>query len=158
MNDGDAVGPFEYRFVPRSLAAIRVARNVLAGWLHCQPHAAPGAIDDLLIAVSELCTNSVQHSRGRHRRVILRGRADGDTVVVEVEDDGQGFDPRSYESNVPMIDLRAEMGRGLAIVRSVVDRVEFERSEGRMLVRCFKDGALSGAGARPRSRAGAREA
>ncbi|MDY6952244.1 MAG: PAS domain S-box protein [Thermodesulfobacteriota bacterium] len=57
--------------------------------------------DDLQVllfqAVRELLVNIVKHARARKAKVLLR--ADGDQVIVEVEDDGVGFDTAKIESS-----------------------------------------------------------
>jgi serine/threonine-protein kinase RsbW len=137
----DVIGPFEYRFTPRSRIAIRVARNVVGQWLRAQPAVDLDGVDDLLVALSELCTNAVQHATGGEGCVAVRGRVSDDAVVLEVEDDGEGFDdPGPIEHDE--LDHGAERGRGLFIVKSLVDDIEFERRPGRMIVRICKDGML----------------
>lgn len=137
----DVIGPFEYRFTPRSRIAIRVARNVVGQWLRAQPAVDLDGVDDLLVAVSELCTNAVQHATGGEGCVAIRGRVCDDAIVIEVEDDGAGFtDPGPVAHDE--LDDEAERGRGLFIVRSLVDDIEFERLDGRMVVRICKDDML----------------
>src|SRR5687767_12020152 len=71
-------------------------------------------VERLILAVSELATNTLQHtSNGGQVRVW----ADGDSVLCEVIDAGP---PRSF-GNMPAAD--AVRGRGLAIVRLAVDEV-----------------------------------
>ena len=68
------------------------------------------ALDTARLLVSELVTNAVVHGRGR---IWLRGRLDGDRLLVDVIDEGSGLEPavraRDFENQ------RAG-GRGLAIV------------------------------------------
>lgn len=49
----------------------------------------------LALLVTELVTNAMRHGLADNRRGILRveGRREGDMVLIEVADDGQGFDP-----------------------------------------------------------------
>ena len=136
----DLLGPFEYRFTPRSRAAIRVARNVVGQWLRAQPYADDDSVEDLLVAVSELSTNAVQHASGGDGSVAVRGWVSGDAIVIEVEDDGVGFDDPGPGDGI--LDLDSERGRGLYIVRSLVDDIEFDRQPGRMVVRFCKDDML----------------
>jgi anti-sigma regulatory factor (Ser/Thr protein kinase) len=134
------LGPIEYRFSP-SLPAIRLARHVLANWLELQPGVHVDGIDDLLVACSELVTNAVRHATGRHDQVVLRVMATGDAVVLEIEDDGDGF---AWPVSRVMADVLAddESGRGLFIVEALTDQVEVLVSQGRTVVRCLKRGML----------------
>jgi signal transduction histidine kinase len=64
----------------------------------------PGAQDALFRIAQEALANVARHARARAVRVWL-GR-DGDTAVLRVEDDGQGFDPRSGTSGMGLRNLR----------------------------------------------------
>ena len=136
-------GPFEYRFTP-SFANIRLARHVLANWLEVQPGADVDAIDDLLVAGSELVTNAIVHLAERETAstICLRADVDGDNVVLEVEDPGGGFTwPVGHEMR-DVLDSD-EHGRGLFIVEALTDRLGVVRSgTAGTIVRCVKFGVL----------------
>ena len=136
-------GPFEYRFAP-SFSNIRLARHVLANWLELQPGADVDAIDDLLVACSELVTNAIVHLAEREpsSTISLRADVDGDNVVLEVEDPGGGFTwPVSHEMR-DVLDSD-EHGRGLFIVEALTDRLGVVRSGAAgTIVRCVKFGVL----------------
>lgn len=136
----DILGPIEYRFAP-SRRAIRLARHVLAGWLELQPGVDVDAIDDLLIACSELVTNAVDHATGPSASVLVRARIEGDAVCLEIEDDGDGF---AWPVGRGMADVLGddEHGRGLFIVEALTDVVEVVARRGRTIVRCSKHGVL----------------
>lgn len=134
------LGPITYTFSP-TLPAIRLARHVLANWLELLPGVDVDGIDDLLIAGSELVTNAVRHARGPSAAVTLRARTEGDAVVVEVEDDGDGF---AWPVAHVMADVvvHDENGRGLFIVEALTDELEVCAARGRTIVRCTKKGML----------------
>jgi len=91
LNRTRAPGAFEYRIAP-SAAAIRLARHALAQWLELQQAVDRDGVDDLLVACSELFTNAVEHSRDDESSMVaVRGRADGTSVVLEIENDGDFF-------------------------------------------------------------------
>jgi anti-sigma regulatory factor (Ser/Thr protein kinase) len=129
-------GAFDHRIAP-SAAAIRSARHAFGHWLHEQPQAHLDAVDDLLIASSELITNAVEHSTGPECRVAVRAWIEGSTVVLEVENRGAGFarPPGRRMADVVEDD---EHGRGLFIVDSLTDGVEVDSADGRTIVRCVK--------------------
>ena len=86
----------------------------------------------LLLAVGELCNNSIKHAyqgrRGQPIRISLTARPD--QLVVEVEDWGQRFDESRYRH--PDLESTPEQGLGLFLVRSVVDQllIDVERDAG----------------------------
>ena len=134
------LGPFEYRFAP-SLNAVRLARHVLANWLELLPGVAVDAIDDLLIACSEMVTNAVRHAECGTSPIIMRGSVDGDGVVLEVEDAGDGF-AWPVAHGIEDVVVHDENGRGLFIVEALTDKIDVLATEGRTIVRCTKQGML----------------
>ena len=139
-------GPFEYRFLP-SFSNIRLARQVLAGWLEVLPGADADAIDDLLVVCSELVTNAVVHAPtgdddAPAATIALRAETSGDGVVLEVEDPGGGF---TWPVAHVMSDVLAsdEHGRGLFIVEALTDRLGVvQRDDHGTVVRCVRFGVL----------------
>jgi anti-sigma regulatory factor (Ser/Thr protein kinase) len=87
----------------------------------------------LLLVVSELCTNAIEALQNTRAELTLRVRDLPACVVVEVEDGGPGFGSVIGRESV---DLDAERGRGLQVVRSLVDDVAVDRRYGRTIVRC----------------------
>jgi len=86
-------------------------------------------INDLKLAVTEACTNSVRHAyRGNGGIVDILYELHDDRLVVEVSDDGAGFDPNELVEAGEL----TEGGLGIAIIRAVVDEFEVgERQDGR---------------------------
>jgi serine phosphatase RsbU (regulator of sigma subunit)/anti-sigma regulatory factor (Ser/Thr protein kinase) len=129
------LAPLEYRFTP-SAAAVSLARHFLEDWLVRIPVAADEAADLLLVA-SELCANAVRHASGRPGSASLRARVDEADVVIEVEDDGGH--PATIPSPADELPVApAERGRGLFLVRALVDALESEVVEGRTLIRVVR--------------------
>ena len=94
--------------------------------------------DAVAISVIEACTNAIQH--GHHaeagRMVRLCFELQRDTLVITVHDEGEGFDLGTL-SDVAPPDLLATRGRGIYIMRSMMDEVAFDFSDG-TLVRLAK--------------------
>lgn len=104
------------------LAAVR--EQVCA---HIEPlHFPESALFDIKVALGEALANAVRHGSPNDGsgRIHVSVIAYQDRVVLEVIDDGEGFDgiPASSE------DLYAPSGRGIMFMRALMDRVEFERS------------------------------
>ena len=133
------LGAFEYRFSP-SLATVPLARHLLSDWLeHLSLDDAERA--DLLLVASELCSNAVRHASGAPGALVMRAWADGDALVVEVEDDGAGME-LSHRLEDP--DLDAEQGRGIYVVRALTDDVTVRRLDERTVVRAVRRAVLPG--------------
>lgn len=81
--------------------------------------------DDLALAINELIANAQEHGAAPIHVVADVDQADG--VHVEVRDSGSGFDwGDAVREHPPAPDSRR--GRGLWIVRQLVDKVTVERN------------------------------
>jgi PAS domain S-box-containing protein len=127
------LGPFEYRFTP-SPTAVPLARHLFTDWLSYQP-VDDQASDDLLLVVSELCTNAVHAASGKQGGVVFRAWDDADALVIEVEDDGAGFE-EDVRSDDEQPDPYAPGGRGLYLVQALADSIDVTRRDGHTIVRC----------------------
>jgi serine/threonine-protein kinase RsbW len=108
--------------LPREALSIPVMRRVLGDAL-----SGLGVSDDcaadLLVAVSEACTNAVQHAAAASLFEVVASIDDG-WCVLKVVDHGAGFDEPG--SLAALGDAVAESGRGITIMRSLVDDVSFD--------------------------------
>jgi serine phosphatase RsbU (regulator of sigma subunit)/anti-sigma regulatory factor (Ser/Thr protein kinase) len=126
------LAPLEYRFTP-STAAVPLARHFLEDWLVRIP-VDEAEMADLLLVASELCANAVRHASGHRGSVALRALVDGPDVVLEVEDDG-GNPAQLPDPTDEFPEPLAERGRGLFLVRALVDTLESDVVGGCTLVR-----------------------
>ena len=110
----------------------------------------PDCTSDIEVALTEACTNVLDHV-GEDDEYDVTMRVKGDLCVIEVIDTGHGFDaahagPRDAE-------LTAEEGRGIQLMRALVDRVRFVNREDGTIVHLEKDiswtATRAGQGARP---------
>ena len=83
------------------------------------PPASPQIVDDLVLAVSEACTNSVLHSTGAE--VTIRLEIYPDAVAVEIEDHGS-FDAETSEDAAAW-EGPATGGRGITIMVALSDEM-----------------------------------
>lgn len=92
--------------LPRSPLAPGLARRAVVSWLR---DALTGEqLDAAKLLTSELVANAVVHGQGQ---IHLRGGLDADRVLIEVIDEGEGF-----EHELRHRDFDELHGRGLAIV------------------------------------------
>ncbi len=83
---------------------------------------------ELQVALSEACANVLRHAAADDDYEV-RVRVDGQTIVIDVVDKGAGFDPSTLgRSDAP---LEAEQGRGIQLMRALVDEVHFAKAEPR---------------------------
>jgi anti-sigma regulatory factor (Ser/Thr protein kinase) len=141
---GLPLAPFDHQFSPQS-AAVPLARHLLRDWMELVPVEAD-AIESLLLAVSELCSNAVRHATGAPGSVHLRAWADADDVLIEVSDDGGSLQWSDAAAD-DLPDPEAEQGRGLFLVRELADDVTTRIEDGRTTIRVVKRAVIGRMGA-----------
>ncbi len=78
-------------------------------------------VEDIRLALSEACTNVLDHAvAGDDYEVRLR--VDDERCHVSVKNVGSGFDASALEGVMP--DALSSRGRGVAIMRAVMDNVD----------------------------------
>ncbi len=82
----------------------------------------------LTIAVIEAGTNAIQHGNvfAADKTVTFEFRVSAWEVAVKVDDHGTGFDPSKVEDPTDPSKLLDPHGRGLYLMRQLMDEVKFE--------------------------------
>jgi serine/threonine-protein kinase RsbW len=82
-------------------------------------------IADVAISVSELVNNAIIHGNRRscERTVTVTVERRGNSVSIVVADQGAGFNPQQIQDPISDENLLKEVGRGIFIVRSLMDEV-----------------------------------
>jgi serine/threonine-protein kinase RsbW len=107
--------------LPRDEQTIPVSRHIATNAM-AEIGVAEDDIDDIAVALTEACTNVLKHSGpGDEFEVSLE--VDDDQCVIRVVDTGRGFDSASLGFN--NADSSAEQGRGIQLMRALVDSVKF---------------------------------
>jgi serine/threonine-protein kinase RsbW len=114
--------------IPAKAEYITLGRLALTAIARVRP-LSDETLSDLKLALTEACTNSVRHAyrEGRGGQVEIVYQIEPDRLIVEVTDDGQGFEP-SNRAGHGNGDLN-EGGLGIAIIRAVADEVEIGTRE-----------------------------
>lgn len=128
--------------IPRRPEFVRVAR-MAAKVLACQLGFTHDVASDIELAVSEACTNAVEHAAGAEcATVLIRFVFDHKHLAVEVIDRGPGFDIAEIEAED--FANAKNGGLGLVVIRSVMDEVEIRcNAESGTCVRMIKYRAAS---------------
>ena len=107
--------------LPRDEQTIPVSRHIATNAM-AEIGVTEDHIDDIAVALTEACTNVLKHSGpGDEFEVSLE--VDDDQCVIRVVDTGRGFDSASLGFN--HADSSAEQGRGIGLMRALVDSVKF---------------------------------
>ena len=93
----------------------------------------PGTVGDIELALTEACTNVLDHAGGEEEYEVT-ACVDKHMCSIEIVDRGVGF-----EETGALADPLAEDGRGIALMRALMDRLEFhERPAAGTVVRLEK--------------------
>jgi serine/threonine-protein kinase RsbW len=121
--------------LPRDAESVPLARRVLDSAL-----ATAGVTEecrsDINLALTEACANVVAHAAAVDRYEV-KVTAEGQRCVIDVIDAGNELDPRRLSQ--PMPGPQSERGRGLHIIRAVMDVAEIVAGPaGGLVVRMIK--------------------
>ena len=109
--------------IPAKPEYITLSRLALAGLSRVRTFS-DETLADLKLALTEACSNSVRHAYGDgDGHVDISFELRDDRLIVEVVDDGTGFEPGDVGANGRDDEL-SEGGLGIAIIRSIADEVE----------------------------------
>jgi serine/threonine-protein kinase RsbW len=99
-----------------------VARHCFAGW-----DAPRRAHFRLRVALSEALANAIVYGNCEEESCVVEVRAEclPDAVHLHVTDEGRGFDPATVRDPVTPDDLEQPCGRGLFLIRNLMDDVRF---------------------------------
>lgn len=123
--------------LPRDELTVPVVRHLCRSAME-ELGVEPGCKGDILLALTEACTNVIDHSDDGHQyevHLVL----DEHRCTIQVKDEGGGFDHVARDEG-RVLDLSAEEGRGIDLMHALVDRVSFisEPREG-TIVNLYKE-------------------
>jgi serine/threonine-protein kinase RsbW len=113
--------------LPFEAASVPMARHSVAAALRTA-RVTSDCIHEVEVALSEACTNVLQHA-GEGQAYEVTIKIVDQQLTVDVLDSGQGFDETPAEPP-GMADVAAEEGRGLALIQALTDRAVFDSVSG----------------------------
>ena len=112
--------PSDVRYIER---VVDIVRSQCAAVLFAPRHCAL----NVPVALSEALSNAILYGNGEDpgKHVLVRAQVDEEQLVLEVADEGSGFDLEE-ETNDPtqLENIEREDGRGLFLMQQLMDRVE----------------------------------
>jgi serine/threonine-protein kinase RsbW len=106
--------PTDAESVPLVRGLLRQALQYLGAVEEC--------VQEIVLALTEACANVVEHA-GELEEYDVDVAIDDSLCRISVVDDGDGFDPTTAAPATPS----PEGGRGLVLMRALVDRLDFVR-------------------------------
>lgn len=87
--------------------------------------------DNLSIAVTEAVGNAIVHGnkKDRDKRVFVSFSLLEKKLRIKVKDEGKGFKPESVTNPLDPENIMKESGRGIFILKSLMDEVKYRFSE-----------------------------
>lgn len=107
--------------LPRDGASVPVVRHLLRSAME-RLGVEPECLHDMELAVTEACTNVLQHATGTGDDYEVAVELNETMCEITVTDAGQGFDHSTVAESAA---VSAESGRGIQLMRALVDKVQF---------------------------------
>ena len=88
----------------------------------------PDIADEIVLAVAELAANAVRHAAKPPTHITLKAELEGILLRITIEDDGgafTGFEHRWAKASLAGTGADGTSGRGLALARAALDRVQY---------------------------------
>ena len=87
----------------------------------------PEERENLAIAVTEAVGNAIIHGNKKDpkKEVQITFQSEPDQIIVQVQDEGKGFDPKEIRNPLLPQNLMKENGRGIFILKTIMDEVTF---------------------------------
>jgi len=84
------------------------------------------------VAVREAVANAIKHGNRQDpgKQVQIDLRMDGDTLEIQIQDEGIGFDPASLEDPLAPENLLKPNGRGIFYMKSFMDDIQYRPRPG----------------------------
>lgn len=110
--------------LPRDARSLPLMRGLLRQALE-HLDVASQTIEEIVLALTEACANVVQHA-GEHEEYQVDVDLTDDMCHLSVLDEGHGFD---FEKAAAPEGSPLEAGRGLVLMKALVDELQFVRAE-----------------------------
>ena len=111
-------------YLPRDAETVPIARRLCRGAME-ELGISRTCLHDVALAVTEACANVIEHSSDDADEYEISVSVNEELCEIQVTDTGRGFDHESLTDKMAS-DIDAERGRGIALMKSLVDNVSFE--------------------------------
>lgn len=95
----------------------------------------------LMVSLTEAVNNAIVHGNKRdpRKKVAIQCELLPGWLLIMVNDEGRGFKPEGVKNPLKKENLMRENGRGIFLMRTLMDRVEFEKIKSGYQVRLWLD-------------------
>lgn len=112
--------------IPSDLAEAERIQERIVGLLEAHEFP-PRDVFGMRLALEEAIVNAIKHGNGMDPDKTIRVRVEVNTerVLVEIEDQGTGFDPKDVPDPTSEENLERPGGRGIMLMRAFMTSVEY---------------------------------
>ena len=110
-------------YLPRDAVTVPVARRLCRGAME-ELGISRACLHDVALAVTEACANVIEHSSDVDDEYEVTVSVHEEVCEIRVIDTGRGFDHESLSA--AMTETTAERGRGISLMKALVDNVSFD--------------------------------
>lgn len=88
----------------------------------------PASVFAIRLALEEALANAFKHGNkgDPEKHVHMECRVEYDVVVIEIEDQGEGFDPQTVPDPTEQENVEIPSGRGLTLMRAFMNEVHIQ--------------------------------
>ncbi len=88
-------------------------------------------VDNIVIAITEAISNAIIHANksDERKKVTIEIISNHDSMITKVKDEGPGFNLKKIEDPLLPDNLLKESGRGIFILNSLLDSVDYSFSD-----------------------------
>ena len=98
-------------------------------------------IYDISIALTELVNNAIHHGNknDKNKMVTVKFASDDKRISISISDEGKGFNISNLSDPLDPENIMAENGRGIYLVKALMDDVDYKSSETGTEIIIFKN-------------------
>ncbi len=136
----DQSRPADYQIVVPSLLESLGQIEKMTEDISEQLHLTEDDRDNIAIAITEVANNAIIHGNklDYEKSVTVSFYCDQDTLMIYIKDEGRGFNPTELGNPLDPDNLLKETGRGIFILRSLMDDVQFHTNSSGTEVKIVK--------------------
>ncbi len=115
--------------LPTDLVVAMEEVDKISNWVAKELRQGDQFLGKFLTGFMEAMNNAVKHGNkgdpNKKIRVLVAVCDEENKVMLEVEDEGEGFDYETVLKRSGVIDIEAESGRGIFLMQNMADEIEF---------------------------------
>ena len=99
------------------------------------------SVYDIAISLTELVNNAIHHGNkdDKNKNVTVTFSSDDKRVAISIADEGKGFNMTSLNDPLDPANIMAENGRGLYLVKALMDDVDYKFTDSGTEIIIFKN-------------------